>query len=93
MPAGLCLNIAASWLGMRWRDDPAFSVSDRVDRRVLRLRRYKLWDFNTMVSERFLGSLPDLPLAPFMPCTVAIDSDVALTGYIERYLPEADAGR
>jgi prophage tail gpP-like protein len=50
-------------------------------------------DFNIAVSERFLGSAADFPLAPFMPCTVAIGGDVVLTGYIDNYLPEVEADR
>lgn len=61
----------------------------RVTREIDRMAT----DFNIMVSERFLGSAPDFPLAPFMPCTVAIGADVVLTGYIDNYLPEAEADR
>jgi prophage tail gpP-like protein len=45
------------------------------------------------VSERFLATAADFPLAPFMPCTVAIGGDVVLTGYIDNYLPEVEADR
>jgi prophage tail gpP-like protein len=50
-------------------------------------------DFNIMVSERFLADTTDFPIAPFMPCTVAIGADVVLTGYIDNYLPEVEADR
>jgi prophage tail gpP-like protein len=50
-------------------------------------------DFSMAVSERFLGAASDSPLAPFMPCTVSIGSDVVLTGYIDNYLPEVEADR
>jgi prophage tail gpP-like protein len=70
-------------------------------------RRYERWeeirvtreidrmctDFNIAVSERFLAGAADFPLAPFMPCTVAIGGDVVLTGYIDNYLPEVEADR
>jgi prophage tail gpP-like protein len=50
-------------------------------------------DFDIAVSERFLGSAPDFPLAPFQRCTVSIGSDPVLTGYIDNYLPEVEADR
>jgi prophage tail gpP-like protein len=70
-------------------------------------RRYERWeeirvtreidrmcsDFNVAVSERLLGSAPDFPLAPFLPCTVAIGGDVVLTGYVDNYLPDIKAER
>ncbi len=50
-------------------------------------------DFNISVSERFLASARDFPLALFQECTVAIGSDPVLTGYIDNYLPEVEADR
>jgi prophage tail gpP-like protein len=50
-------------------------------------------NFDIAVSERFLAGTADFPLAPFMPCTVAIGGDVVLTGYIDNYLPEVEADR
>jgi prophage tail gpP-like protein len=50
-------------------------------------------DFNIAVSERFLASARDFPLAPFQECTVAIGGDPVLTGYIDNYLPKVEADR
>ena len=50
-------------------------------------------DFNIAVSERFMASASDFPLAPLQECTVAIGSDPVLTGYVDNYLPEVEADR
>ena len=82
-------------------------TSDEIFTLTVDGRRYERWeevrvtreidrmctDFNIAVSERFLAGAADLPLAPFMPCTVAIGGDVVLTGYVDNYLPEVEADR
>src|SRR5690242_1149026 len=44
---------------------------------------------------RITGSSPmtNIPLAPTVPCMVASDAEVELTGYIDNYLPVAEADR
>lgn len=82
---GLDETLTLTANGQRYERWEEIRVTREIDRMAT--------DFNIMVSERFLGSAPDFPLAPFMPCTVAIGADVVLTGYIDNYLPEAEADR
>lgn len=37
--------------------------------------------------------MTNIPLAPTVPCMVASDAEVELTGYIDNYLPVAEADR
>jgi prophage tail gpP-like protein len=50
-------------------------------------------DFSIAVSERYLNTALEFPLAPFMPCTVSIGGDPVLIGYIDNYLPEVEPTR
>jgi prophage tail gpP-like protein len=78
-------TLALTVNGQRYEHWEEIRVTREIDRMCT--------DFNIAVSERYLTSASDFPLAPFQECTVVIGGDPVLTGYIDNYLPEVEADR
>lgn len=61
------------------------------DIRVTRSLDSAAADFDISVTERWSDDDQPWQIAPFDACTVAIDDQPVLTGYVDRYLPAYDA--
>ena len=48
-------------------------------------------DFELSVSERWAGNDQPWQIKPFDPCTISLDGELLLTGYVEVYNPSFDA--
>lgn len=63
------------------------------DIRITRAIEHCAADFEISVSERWAGQSGDPPwqIKPFDPCTVAVDGELLITGYVDHYGPSYDA--
>jgi prophage tail gpP-like protein len=68
--------------GQKFTDWTEFRIDRGIDRCVT--------DFEISVTERAVGQIP-WTLLPFAPCTIQLNGLLAMTGYIDSYLPHGDA--
>lgn len=68
--------------GQKFTDWTEWSIERAIDRCVS--------GFDIAVTERAVGQIP-WALLPFAPCTLALNGKLAMTGYIDSYLPHGDA--
>jgi prophage tail gpP-like protein len=78
MPNTMTLTVA----GQKFTDWTEFRIDRGIDRCVT--------DFEISVTERAVGQIP-WALLPFAPCTLELNGMLAMTGYIDSYLPHGDA--
>lgn len=63
-------------------------TSVRITRGIERLPS----DFSIGLTELYPGELAEVVVSPGAPCTVSVDGDLLITGYVDRYVPSMESG-